>query len=58
MLPRSANGRDYRIVVGVPDSYAGHAERRYPILYFTDGYWDYKLIKSIVGGLVYDKAMP
>jgi predicted alpha/beta superfamily hydrolase len=58
VLPRSANGRDYRITVGVPDSYASHPDRRYPILYFTDGYWDFKLMKSIVGGLVYDKAMP
>ena len=58
VLPRAANGRDYRITVGVPDSYAANPERRYPILYVTDGYWDYKLLKSIVGGLVYDKAIP
>ncbi len=58
MLPRAANGRDYRITVGLPDSYAAHPERRYPVLYVTDGYWDYKLCKSIVGGLVYDKAIP
>ncbi len=58
VLPRAANGRDYRITVGVPDSYASRPDRRYPILYVTDGYWDYKLVKSIVGGLVYDKAMP
>jgi predicted alpha/beta superfamily hydrolase len=58
LLPRSANGRDYRITVGLPDSYAQSPERRYPIVYVTDGYWDYKLLKSIVGGLVYDKAMP
>ena len=42
----------------MPDSYAAQPERRYPILYVTDGYWDYKLLKSIVGGLVYDKAIP
>ena len=58
VLPRAANGRDYRITVGVPDSYAANPERRYPILYVTDGYWDYKLLKSIVGGLVYDKVIP
>ena len=58
VLPRSANGRDYRITVGVPDSYAASPERRYPILYVTDGYWDYKLLKSIIGGLVYDKVIP
>jgi hypothetical protein len=58
VLQRSANGRDYRITVGVPDSYASHPDQRYPILYITDGYWDFKLMKSIVGGLIYDKAMP
>src|SRR5215813_2739280 len=58
LLPRSANGRDYRITVGLPDSYASSPTRRYPILYITDGYWDYKLLKSIVGGLVYDKSIP
>ena len=58
VLPRAANGRDYRITVGVPDSYAAHPERRYPILYVTDGYWDYKLLKSIIGGLVYDRFIP
>jgi predicted alpha/beta superfamily hydrolase len=58
VLPRSANGRDYRITVGVPDSYLTRPDQRYPVIYVTDGYWDYKLFKSIVGGLVYDKAMP
>src|SRR5947207_1431963 len=57
-LRRSANGRDYRIAVAVPDSYATHPERRYPVLYVTDGYWDFKLMKSIVGGLVYDEFIP
>jgi predicted alpha/beta superfamily hydrolase len=32
--------------------------QRYPVLYVTDGYWDYKLLKSIIGGLVHDKAIP
>jgi predicted alpha/beta superfamily hydrolase len=58
VLPRSATGRDYRIAVGVPDSYASQPDRRYPVLYVTDGYWDYKLLKSIIGGLVYDKVIP
>ena len=58
VLPRSSNGRDYRITVGVPDSYVTEPNRRYPILYITDGYWDYKLLKSIVGGLAYDKSIP
>jgi uncharacterized protein len=58
VLPRSANGRDYRITIGLPDSYEADPAQRYPVLYVTDGYWDYKLLKSIVGGLVYDKVIP
>jgi predicted alpha/beta superfamily hydrolase len=58
VLPRSASGRGYRITVGLPDSYAAEPDRRYPVLYITDGYWDYKLLKSIIGGLVHDKVIP
>jgi len=57
-LPHASNGRDYRITVAVPDSYATHPELRYPIVYAVDGYWDFKLMKSIIGGLVYDKFIP
>jgi len=58
VLPRAANGRDYRITVAVPDSYAKHPELRYPIVYAVDGYWDFKLLKAIISGLVYDKFIP
>jgi len=58
VLPRSANGRDYRLSIAVPDDYAANPGRRYPVIYVTDGYWDFKLMKSIVGGLVYDKSIP
>lgn len=57
-LPHAANGRDYRIAVALPDSYATRPNRRYPVIYVTDGYWDFKLLKSIVGGLVYDRFIP
>ncbi|HMF41361.1 MAG TPA: alpha/beta hydrolase-fold protein [Polyangia bacterium] len=58
LLPRASNGRDYRVTVAVPDSYATQPDRRYPIVYVVDGYWDFKLMKSIIGGLVYDKFIP
>ena len=57
-LSHASNGRDYRITVAVPDSYATHPEQRYPIIYAVDGYWDFKLLKAIIGGLVYDKFIP
>ncbi len=58
MLPRSANGRQYQLMVQLPGSYATNANARYPVIYVLDGYWDFKLLASIVGGLVHDKFMP
>lgn len=58
VLPRSANGRDYQIYVALPPSYESQPQRRYPVLYICDGYWDFGLIAGFYGGLVYDKAAP
>jgi predicted alpha/beta superfamily hydrolase len=52
------NGRDYVIYALLPDSYAAHPERKYPVVYVCDGYWDAPLIRSIEGKLVYDKTAP
>jgi predicted alpha/beta superfamily hydrolase len=57
-LPRSAGGRDYLLYVALPDAYAEHPERRYPVLYLCDGYWDFNLVKGFYGNLVYDKVIP
>ena len=58
VLPRSANGRQYQLMVQTPGGYAAHPELHYPVIYVLDGYWDFQLFASIAGGLVYDKAMP
>jgi predicted alpha/beta superfamily hydrolase len=58
VLPRSANGRDYQLHVGLPPSYEAQPGRRYPVLYVCDGYWDFALIASLAGGLLYDHAIP
>jgi len=58
VLPRSANGRDYLLYVALPASYAKEPQRRYPVLYICDGYWDFGLVAAFYGGLVYDKAIP
>jgi hypothetical protein len=57
-LPRAANGRAYQLYVGLPDSYEEDPQRRYPVLYLCDGYWDFNLVKSISANLVVDKAIP
>ena len=58
MLPRAGNGRAYQLYVGLPDSYEEEPERRYPVLYLCDGYWDFNLVKGLYGNLVLDKAIP
>jgi predicted alpha/beta superfamily hydrolase len=57
-LPRSANGRSYQLLVALPDAYDEEPERRYPVLYLCDGYWDLPLVKGITSGLVGDRAIP
>ncbi len=54
----AATGRAYDIYVLLPAGYARHPDARYPVLYVLDGQWDFKLLNSIQGGLVYDRAIP
>jgi predicted alpha/beta superfamily hydrolase len=58
VLPKSANGRAYQLYVLLPTSYASQPGKRYPVLYICDGYWDFSLVASFYGGLIYDKAIP
>jgi predicted alpha/beta superfamily hydrolase len=56
---RSSNtGRKYDIYVRLPANYARNQKKAYPILYVLDGQWDFKLLDSIYGGLLYDKFVP
>ncbi len=57
-LPRNAAGRQYLLHVSVPASYAKETGRRYPVVYVTDGYWDFVKMDAIRGALVYDKYVP
>ncbi len=54
----AATGRDYDLYVLLPNGYARNPAARYPVLYVLDGQWDFKLLNSIQGGLVYDRAIP
>ncbi|HVU25404.1 MAG TPA: alpha/beta hydrolase-fold protein [Opitutus sp.] len=57
-LPRSTNGRDYTLLIGLPASYASSPTRRYPVLYACDGYWDFHLLMAETGNLEYDGLIP
>src|SRR5512135_1595248 len=58
VLPANAAGRHYQLSIGLPASYAKETSRRYPVVYVTDGYWDFQKLDSIRGGLVFDKVVP
>lgn len=57
-LKSSATGRSYDIYVSLPDGYAQHPEKAYPVLFVLDGQWDFKLLLSVIGGLFYDEFVP
>ncbi len=57
-MPRAANGRDYQLHVKLPGSYSKETSRRYPVLFITDGYWDFPTVVSGYDNLVYDKVVP
>jgi predicted alpha/beta superfamily hydrolase len=57
-LPVNADGRHYALFVGLPASYATEPNKRYPVVYVTDGYWDFHKLTAIHGPLVYDRYAP
>lgn len=57
-LPRNADGRSYQLHIQLPASFAKEPKRRYPVLYVTDGYWDFPTVVSSYHNLVYDKVVP
>lgn len=57
-LPFKAPGRQYQIQVGLPASYATKPQQHYPVVFVTDGYWDFPLISCTLGNFVYDKVAP
>ena len=57
-LKSTATGRDYDLYVHLPSDHGTHKDKKYPVLYVLDGQWDFKLLDSVLGGLVYDKFVP
>lgn len=58
VLPRNEAGRHYQLHVGLPASYAKETNKRYPVVFVTDAYWDFQKITAIEGSLVYDRVAP
>jgi predicted alpha/beta superfamily hydrolase len=51
-------GQTHELIIVYPDSYWKNPNKKYPVLYFTDGYWDTPLLAGAYGNLVYDKMAP
>ncbi len=57
-LKSTHTGRDYDLYIQLPDGNAQNKKKKYPVLYVLDGQWDFKLLDSVYGGLLYDKFVP
>src|SRR6516164_2878178 len=57
-LPATAEGRSYQLHIHLPASFAKEPGRRYPVLYVTDGYWDFATMVVSYDNMVYDKVLP
>ncbi|HSX52171.1 MAG TPA: alpha/beta hydrolase-fold protein [Cellvibrio sp.] len=51
-------GRDHELVVVYPSTYQTHPDKKYPVLYYLDAYWDTPLLVSTYGNLQYDNMVP
>lgn len=51
-------GRDHELVVVYPSSYKTNPDKKYPVLYYLDAYWDTPLLVSTYGNLLYDNLVP
>lgn len=51
-------GRNHELVVVLPASYAANPDKKYPVLYYLDAYWDTPLLVSTYGNLIYDNVVP
>jgi len=58
VLPVTHQGRRYQLYIALPGSYFANPAKRYPVVYLTDGYWDFTKVAAIQGSLAYDRVVP
>ena len=49
--------QDYELIVNLPYSYKQNPGRRYPVVYFCDGFYDFPLLSEIYGDEIFDKTI-
>ncbi|MGN6210504.1 alpha/beta hydrolase [Asticcacaulis sp.] len=57
-LPVTSDGRHYALYIGLPESYGKVPDKKYPVVYVTDGYWDFTKVLTMGGSLAYDRVAP
>lgn len=59
-IKSTSTGRTYDLYIRKPADFdeSTNKDKKYPVLYLLDGQWDFKLLDSVIGGLVYDRWMP
>ena len=57
-IKSESTGLQMDIYLHLPSDYDRQKTKTYPALYILDAQWDFKLMDSVLGGLVYDKAAP
>jgi predicted alpha/beta superfamily hydrolase len=57
-LPKSANGREYQLLISLPYSFRDQPTKKYPVVFMTDGYWSFARTAALYGSLWYDQVVP
>jgi len=58
VLPRSRPDRLYQLKIQVPASFREHPEKKYPVIFVTDGYWCFQGVCEVCVGLTKGKHLP
>ncbi len=50
-------GQDYELIINLPYSYAKDTTKRYPVVYFCDGFYDFALLSMIYADQIFDQTI-
>jgi predicted alpha/beta superfamily hydrolase len=57
-MKSSQTGQAHELIIALPSSYHQSPDKKYPVLYFLDAYWDMPLVAATYGNLIYDNVVP
>ncbi len=58
VLPRTRPDRQYQLHIGLPASFKANPTKKYPVVFVTDGYYDFPLVLATYSNLTYDRTVP